>query len=152
MSASSAPGRTVLYVEDEEDDVLFMRRAFKRAGLEQGLLAVRDGQEAIAYLAGEGAYGDRGQHPVPSMVLLDLNLPLVSGFEVLKWVRQNCQLHSLPVVVFSSSARSEDRAKAQQLGADEYVEKPSSGSDFVHVAEGLKAKWLTPDSPPAGPA
>jgi CheY-like chemotaxis protein len=76
------------------------------------------------------------------VILLDLNLPLVSGFEVLKWLRQQPPYEALPVVVFSSSARGEDQQKATELGANAYVQKPSSGLDFVDVVQQLKQQWL----------
>jgi CheY-like chemotaxis protein len=135
----SAP---VLYVEDEENDALFMRMAFGKAGLDGKLRVVADGREAINYLAGRGAYGDRVEHPLPMLILLDLNLPIVSGFEVLKWVRQQAAFQSLPVVVFSSSVRKSDKQTALELGANEYVEKPSSALEFPKVLDGLKKRWL----------
>jgi CheY-like chemotaxis protein len=133
---------TVLYVEDEEFDVVFMARAFKQANLDQSLQVVVDGQQAIDYLAGKPPYTDRSRHPLPAVILLDLNLPLVSGFEVLKWLRQQPPYEALPVVVFSSSARGEDQQKATELGANAYVQKPSSGLDFVDVVQQLKQQWL----------
>lgn len=132
----------VLYVEDEPDDVLFMRMTFQRAGLADSFRTVGDGRDAIEYLAGQGAYADRGQNPLPTLILLDLNMPMVSGFEVLKWMRERAEFRALPVVVFSSSSREEDKAKARELGADEYVEKPHSARGFVGVVEGLKERWL----------
>src|SRR5512133_1327898 len=108
----------ILYVEDEEYDVLFMRRAFAKAGLPHDLRVAIDGQKAIESLS-------NGQ-PRPNLVILDLNLPLVSGFDVLKWMRQQDGLKNIPVVIFSSSARQEDRTRAQELGANEYVQKPGS--------------------------
>src|ERR1051326_5182942 len=98
----------VLYVEDEENDVLFMRRSFRKAGLEESLKVVVDGQAAIDYLLGRDVFANRLKFPIPSVVLLDLNLPTVSGFQVLKWVRQQPQYRDLPIVIFSSSARAED--------------------------------------------
>ena len=115
-----------------------MSVAFKKAGLEQGFRAVGDGREAIAYLTGDGAYGDRGQYPVPSMILLDLNLPGLSGFDVLKWVRGRPEFRELPVVIFSSSEQPEDKARASELGANGYLEKPKSGLLFAGVVERLK--------------
>jgi CheY-like chemotaxis protein len=132
----------ILYVEDEPDDVLFMRNAFERAGLADSLRAVGDGRDAIEYLAGNGAYADRGQHPLPALILLDLNLPVVSGFEVLKWLRGSAEFKRVPVVVFSSSTWDDDKVKARELGANEFMEKPQSAAGFVKVAEGLKEKWL----------
>jgi CheY-like chemotaxis protein len=128
----------VLYVEDEIDDVFFMERAFVKAGLEHSLRSVPDGRQAIAYLAGEQPF-TREKHPLPCAVLLDLNLPQVSGFDVLSWVRAHPELRTLPVVVFSSSGRREDRVRAEELGAIQYLLKPNSGLEFVSVAAELKA-------------
>lgn len=133
---------TVLYVEDEECDQLFMRRAFQKAGLAEALRAVGDGREAIDYLAGTGVFTDRGQYPLPSVVLLDLNLPLLSGFEVLEWMKKRPELAALPVVVFSSSTRQDDKLKAAELGASDYVEKPTSGTKFGDVVGRLRERWL----------
>ena len=135
--------KTILYVEDEVDDVFFMKAAFKRAGVPVELASVGDGQKAIAYLAGEGVFADREKHPLPEAMLLDLNLPVQSGFEVLGWLRQQPQFKELTVVVFSSSGRPDDRRRAQELGATDYVLKPSSGVDFVEVARRFNERWLT---------
>ena len=133
---------TILYVEDEETDVFFMRRALRLAGLEAALRVVADGQQAIDYLAGTGSFADRGEHPLPTLVLLDLNLPLISGFEVLRWLREQSVFQDLPVVVFSSSMRPEDQSRAQDLGANEYLQKPSSAMDFPRVVSQLRTRWL----------
>lgn len=133
---------TILYVEDEENDAFFMRRAFRRAGLEGFLRVVADGQLAIDYLSGRGPSADRVQFPLPALVLLDLNLPMVSGFQVLRWIRCQPQFQHLPVVIFSSSARTEDRSQAKDLGASDYFEKPDTGSDFGAILEALKQKWF----------
>lgn len=132
----------VLYVEDEEGDQMFMERVFKGKGLAGRLQMVGDGRGAIDYLSGAGKYADREKYPVPSLVLLDLNLPQVPGFEVLKWMRNNPDFARTPVVVFSSSTREDDRVKAKELGADEFVAKPSSGLKFAEVVEGLQERWL----------
>jgi CheY-like chemotaxis protein len=128
----------VLYVEDEVDDAFFMRRSFRRAGLEESLSVVEDGQAAIDYLSGRGVFAHRLKYPLPSLVLLDLNLPTVSGFQVLEWIRQQPEFRRLAVVIFSSSARAEDRLRARELGASDYVEKPDSGMDFDTVLVALK--------------
>ena len=129
---------TVLYVEDEENDLLFMEVAFRKAGLKHLLYSARNGQEAVDYLSGVNAYAARDQHPLPSLLLLDLNLPLLSGFEVLTWVRQQRSFQSLPVVVFSSSTRLEDQKKAMDLGANSYLQKPISGLMFAEVLAHLQ--------------
>ncbi|MGZ5568759.1 MAG: response regulator, partial [Limisphaerales bacterium] len=108
----------MLYVEDEDSDVYFMRRAFRVTSIGWRLQTVADGREAIAYLIGEGKYADRRLYPQPQFVLLDLNLPLISGFDVLATIRSHPDYVNLPVVVFSSSGRPEDRQRASQLGAN----------------------------------
>lgn len=133
---------TILYVEDEADDVYFMRAAFEREGLPVDFRSAADGALALAYLSGEGAFGDRELHPLPTMMMLDLNLPLRSGFEVLTWLRGRSEFRHLPVVIFSSSGRPEDRARAEALGATEYLLKPSSGMQFTSVARVVAARWL----------
>jgi PAS domain S-box-containing protein len=141
LAAEGAEG-TVLYVEDEESDALFMEMAFNGRGLAGKLRLVGDGRAAIDYLSGAGKYSDREKHPVPSLVLLDLNLPQVPGFEVLKWMRDHPDYARTPVVVFSSSTRADDHAQAKELGADEFMEKPSSGLEFRKAVEALQQRWL----------
>lgn len=133
----------MLYIEDEPDDVFFMRDAFRRLGLEDSFAAVEDGGRAIAYLAGGAPFEEPGRHPLPACVLLDLNLPVRSGFEVLAWVRAQPALAKLPVVIFSSSGRLEDRQRAEQLGANDYLLKPVSGREFIHTARRVVQTWLS---------
>jgi PAS domain S-box-containing protein len=142
VAAAEPKGGTVLYVEDEENDAFLMRRAFAQKGLESALQVVGDGRTAIEYLSGAGKFADRKEYPLPSVVLLDLNLPGLPGFEVLKWMRDHPEFARTPVVVFSSSTREDDRLKAQELGASEFVSKPGSGLEFVEVVEGLRARWM----------
>jgi len=140
-STAAVPnGGTVLYVEDEESDATFMRMAFVRQGMESALRVVGDGRAALDYLSGAGKYSDREKYPLPLVVLLDLNLPQVPGFEVLKWMRNHPDFARTPVVVFSSSTREDDREKALELGANEFIGKPSSGMEFGQVVEALKER------------
>ena len=136
-----AKSPTVLYVEDEESDALFMQRAFAGAGDGLCLGLVTDGRAAIDYLAGANSYANREEYPVPAVVLLDLNLPDVHGFEVLRWMRSRPEYAATPVVIFSSSSKEEDKVKARELGANEFVEKPNSGLKFGTVVEALQ-DWL----------
>ncbi len=122
-----------------------MQMAFRKAGLEAALRIVNHGQAAIDYLSGAGVYGDRGKYPLPAVVVLDLNLPEVHGFEVLKWMRGQPAHRELPVVVFTSSARQEDRTQAELLGANEYVQKPVMSGGFQEVARRLSQEWLAED-------
>lgn len=142
LPQSQLEGGTVLYVEDEESDAVFMRKAFASKGLESALRWVGSGRAAIDYLSGAGMYRQRKEYPLPTVVVLDLNLPEVPGFEVLKWMRNHPDFAATPVVVFSSSTREHDRLKARELGATEFLGKPKSGSDFTEVVQQLKEKWL----------
>jgi CheY-like chemotaxis protein len=121
-------GRSViLLVEDNEDDIFFMQRAFEDAKLSNPLHVVMDGREAINYLDGRGAFTDRAAHPFPDFVFLDLKLPFVDGFEVLTWLRQEKKL-SLPVAILSSSPEEVDMRRARELGASCYLLKPPDAS------------------------
>ena len=131
----------ILYVEDEENDVLFMRRAIQRAGLTLDLRTVCDGDKAVGYLAAEPPHEDR---PEPDLVLLDLNLPARSGFEVLEWIRVRPELRAVPVVIMSSSGRPEDRERARSLGADDYMVKPASPLLLVETIGEIWTRWLAP--------
>ena len=128
MDQNSKPG-VVLYAEDEENDALFMQMAFRKAGCGHLLHVVKNGQEAVDYLSGNGIYADRASHPLPSVLLLDLNLPVLSGFGVLGWLRNHLEFHSLPVVVFSSSTRPEDKLQAVNLGAAGLFKNPPPGKN-----------------------
>lgn len=131
----------VLYVEDEENDVLFMRRAISRAGLTLDLHTACDGDKAVDYLAAARPHENR---PTPDLVLLDLNLPARSGFEVLEWIRGRAELRGLLVVIISSSGRPEDRARARLLGADDYMVKPASPLLLVDTIREVWTRWLAP--------
>ncbi|HLX70304.1 MAG TPA: response regulator [Verrucomicrobiae bacterium] len=132
---------TVLYVEDEENDALLMEMAFKSQGLQGGYRTVNNGQMAIDYLSGVGTFSQRDRYPFPALVLLDLNLPEVHGFEVLKWIRAHSDFRELPVVVFSSSLREDDKTKAQELRADDFISKPNSPALLRNIVRGLKERW-----------
>ncbi|HEX2973709.1 MAG TPA: response regulator [Tepidisphaeraceae bacterium] len=132
----------ILQVEDEEADVFLLQHAFKRAGIQNPVSVVRDGQEAIDYLSGKGEFADRLKHPLPCLMLLDLKLPRIGGLEVLEWVRQQPNLAGLVVVVFSSSAMLSDIERAYALGASSYIQKPSSIENTNQVAQLLKGWWL----------
>lgn len=145
MSAPSSPlvadTPVLFYVEDEDNDVLFMRRALDRAGLSVNFHTACDGDQAVAFLAAESPHGSR---PVPNLIILDLNLPARSGFEVLEWLRQQPALRAVPVVILSSSGRIEDRERAVRLGANDYLVKPPSPLLLVDIVGKLWTRWLAP--------
>jgi CheY-like chemotaxis protein len=127
----------ILYVEDEEADAFLMRIAVRRAGLLNPLKVVVDGVMAIEYLAGAGPFADRMQHPFPALVLLDLNLPRKTGFEVLKWIREQPAYPMLPVIVYTSSAEESDRKNAHHLGANKFITKMSDVNQLVALLRTL---------------
>jgi CheY-like chemotaxis protein len=98
----------ILLAEDREDDIILIRKAFAEAYISNPLQVVRDGEEAIAYLAGNGRYFNRAEYPLPALLLLDLKMPRMDGFEVLKWIRQQPELSSLRIVVLTASDRISD--------------------------------------------
>ena len=134
---------TILLVEDDENDVFFMRRALQKANLELPMQVVMDGESAIDYLEGKGHYGDRATHPLPAMVFLDLKLPYLHGFEVLGWIRKQPLLKGLPVIVLTSSPEDRDRQQAAELGARAYCVKPPTREMMLELLAPL-ADQLAP--------
>ena len=132
----------VLLAEDSENDVLMFRRAARRAKFSQPLHVVTNGEEAVAYLKGEGQFGNRAQYPLPGLILLDLKMPRMDGFEVLQWVRRQPQFTALQVVVLSSSDEIRDINRAYQLGANSFLVKPLSFDEFVGMLEALRSYCL----------
>jgi len=134
---------TILYAEDEENDVLFLEHAFKLADSPHTLKAVSDGAQALEYLTGEGIFSDRTRHPFPDLILLDINMPKKSGLEVLEWIRSQPRYKSFPSLILTSSSRPEDMEKARQLGADDYLLKPSDPLKLIEVVRYLEEHWLS---------
>src|SRR5437016_14653978 len=139
--------RTILLVEDEENDVFFMQEAMKKAGVLNPIRVASDGQQAIDYFKGAGKFGNREEFPLPCLVLLDLKLPYVMGLDVLKWIRQQPGVPAV-VVILSSSREEEDIATAYRLGANGYLVKPSDTSRLQDMAKSIKDFWLTQNTPP----
>ena len=131
----------ILLVDDSEIDVMLMRAVFERASFAPLLQFARGGEEAIAYLGGDGAYRDRAQFPLPTAVLLDLNMPRKDGFEVLAWIRQQPAFKQLRVYVLSASSRAEDIQRSYDLGANSYLVKPGNLDGLMHLTKTLVA-WL----------
>ena len=132
----------ILLVEDREEDVFFLRRAFKSAELPHSITHVADGEEAIKYLSREAPYNDDALYPVPDVVVLDLKMPKKDGFEVLQWLREQTALRPAPVVVLTSSERPDDIKKAKDLGARSYYSKPIDFTKLVGVAKDINRRWL----------
>ncbi len=139
---------TILLVEDSEDDVLFMKRAKTRAGIQSPMQVVQDGRKAMDYLKGRGAYADRQMHPLPLLILLDLKLPFVPGLEVLKWIRHEPGLETTLVVVLTSSKESTDIDQAYRYGANSYLVKPSNPTQLQELLRILVLYWLRLNTSP----
>jgi len=142
----------VLLVEDNPDDVLLVRRAFRKADLASPLHVVGDGEQAVDYLRGHDRFANRQAHPLPGLVLLDMKLPRRSGLEVLAWIRAQAHFVGLPVVMLTSSDAEEDVAAAYQAGASSYVLKPVEFEALRRVVGQLHLYWLLLNVRPGGPA
>ena len=157
----------IMLAEDRADDVLLVQRAFAAGGVTNPLQVVRDGEEAIAYLSGIGRYAKRDEHPLPDLLLLDLKMPRIDGFEVLRWVRAQPTLSCLRIIVLTASEDIRDVNIAYRLGANSFLVKPLDFQNVVELAKTLQDYWLqtskvpeisrppaynplpTPPSPPA---
>jgi CheY-like chemotaxis protein len=128
----------VLVAEDEETDVFIMQQALRKSGLQLRLRIVRDGEEAVNYLT----CFDRTQNPLPRLLVLDLKMPRMTGFDVLVWLAGKPEFADLPRVVLSSSGHESDVARARELGALDYHIKPNSLPELVELLRQLHARWV----------
>ena len=133
---------TILLAEDDQNDVMLIKRAFSKSHVINPIACVENGEEAVAYLAGQGEYADRERYPLPFMMLLDLKLPRLSGHEVLKWLREQPGLKRLPVVVLTSSREPSDINRAYETGANSYLVKPVVFEEFSTLLKQLQVYWL----------
>lgn len=140
--------KAILVADDSAEDAFILKRAFEKAGLEVPLMFVKDGQELINYLSGQDAFADRQSHPMPRLLLLDLKMPKMDGFDVLRWLQKQPELRRLVVTVLSSSDQRQDVNQAYDLGANSYVVKPSSMSGYAFIVEKLRDYWLQVNTPP----
>jgi CheY-like chemotaxis protein len=132
----------ILLAEDDKNDIFLMRRAFDTAGIRNPLHVVHNGQEAVDYLSGAGVYSDRNKFPLPRLLLLDLKMPLLDGFDVLKWLRAEKQFDMLPVVVLTSSKLQMDVDRSREFGVFDYRVKPHAFEDLVRVLDDVRKCWL----------
>jgi len=133
----------ILLAEDREDDIVLIRQAFKKGGVPQPTHVVRDGEQAIAYLAGYGEYANRAEYPLPSLLLLDLKMPRLDGFDVLNWIKKQPGLRALRVVVLTSSEHIFDVNRAYDLGANSFLVKPLDFDRFHETCYVIKNYWLS---------
>jgi len=138
----------ILLVEDNADDEALTLRALKKNNIKNEVIVARDGSEALDYLFGEGTHAARGTPLMPQVILLDLNLPKLNGFEVLRRMRSDERTKLLPVVILTSSDEEQDRINGYGLGANSYVRKPVEFGAFIEAVRQLGLYWLILNRPP----
>jgi len=132
----------ILLAEDLSDDVLLIRRALDNAGVKNPFHVVRDGEEALDYLNGVGKYSNRDEYPLPDILLLDLKMPKMDGFEVLEKIRSSETFGSLRIIVLTSSTQIKDVNRAYELGANSFLVKPLEFDNFKALMRTLACFWL----------
>jgi hypothetical protein len=140
--------KTILLVEDSEQDELLVLRALGKIHLANRVDVVRDGQQAIDYLHAEGEFAGRAGEPSTAVVLLDLNLPRLSGLEVLDRLRADPRTRLLPIVILTSSDEDRDRLRSYEGGANSFVQKPLDFAEFAETVARLGFYWLATNEPP----
>jgi len=138
----------ILIADDSEDDIMVIRRAFENAFIPNPLYAVKSGEEVLAYLKGEGRYTNRDEYPLPDLLLLDLKMPGMDGFDVLRWIRQQPGLGAMRIVVLTASDHIRDVNQAYQLGANSFMVKPQDFDNYVTVGKTLATYWLRQSKAP----
>jgi CheY-like chemotaxis protein len=144
--------KTILVADDSEDDVFFLRRALKSAGIRAEVQVVRDGEEALAYLRGQQQYADRQQFPFPNLTLLDIKMPRKTGLEVLAEVREDPRLKRLPVIFLTSSDQPKDINQAFDLYANSYLVKRGNPDLLERLMQKVEEYWLSLNQAPTCPA
>ena len=132
----------ILVVEDREDDVILLRRAFRAAGVLNPLVWLKNGDEAISYLRGIGTYRNRAEFPMPRLILLDLKMPGLDGFDVLTYARSQREYASITIVVLTTSTDLKDVQRAYDLGANSFIVKETEFKDMVTLSKLLKDYWI----------
>jgi CheY-like chemotaxis protein len=140
----------ILLVEDDEMDIEVTLRAFEKGRIRNNLFVVRDGQEALDFVSGQGQYQNKEKYPRPDLILLDIRMPKLNGFEVLKSLKADPRLDFIPVVMLTSSKNEEDVVKSYGAGAASYIPKPVSYQDFLKVVDGFNFYWQIINKLPNG--
>jgi two-component system, response regulator len=141
------PKRMILLVEDDDVDAELASRAFQRAKVKNPMVRVRDGQDALDYLFARGKYAVRDAHDLPVFVLLDLNIPKISGLRVLEAIREDESIRHLPVIILTSSGEERDRLGAYKHFANSYIIKPLDYDQFVAATLQLSLYWTELNEP-----
>lgn len=132
----------ILLADDSEDDVFLITKAFKKAGIANPIQVVRDGEEAVEYLSGEGKYENRDEYPLPELILLDLKMPRMDGFQVLAWIRVQVAFSGMVVLVLTSSDEASDVRQAYYLGTNSFLVKPGDFKDYQELVRVISRYWM----------
>jgi len=142
------PGRLIiLLVEDDDNDIFFVRHATEASGARHAVYGVHDGEEATSYLTGAGQFADRHSFPLPNVILTDIKMPRMGGFELLRWLRTNSQYAVIPTIVYSSSHLEEDVREAYKSGANSFIRKPCSIEEMVEILRIMYQYWSRCECP-----
>ena len=133
---------TILLAEDNDDDVFFMKRAAKAASIFHSIQVASNGQVAIDYLAGNHAFADREEHPLPFLVFLDLKMPQKSGLDVLQWIRGQPHLQTMLVLILTTSREESDVQRAYRLGVNAFLVKPPDAVQLTELMKLVRAFWI----------
>lgn len=143
-----AENAVFLLVEDSDDDIALLKRAFAKSRIINPLQIVKNGMDALAYLEGTGHFRDRDRFPIPRLILLDLKLPGMDGLEVLAWIREQAFLKGIRVIVLTASDLVRDVTAAYQLGANSFLIKPNDFDDLVRLTQAIQGYWIWTDVGP----
>ena len=133
---------TILIVDDDENDIFFTKRAFTEINVHCTLQVLKNGQEVVDYLAGHSEYADRAKYPLPIMILMDLKMPIMDGFQVLAWLRSSAGVKVIPTILFSSSDLPSDITRAYELGANSFMTKSVTYDGLLLKLQTLSQYWL----------
>jgi len=139
----------ILLIEDNMGDAELTIRALKKKNLENRLIHLENGADALDYIFGEGTYADQSMSTLPKVILLDLNMPKVGGIEVLRRIKADERTKKIPVVILTSSSQDPDIEKCYELGANSYIVKPVEFESFVKAVGDLGLYWLLLNWPPS---
>ena len=135
-------GSRILVAEDDADDRMLLKDAFKESSLVNDLRFVEDGEQLLAYLRRQGQFAEPGDAPFAGLILLDLNMPRMDGREALAIIKKDAVLKSIPVIVLTTSTEEDDVFYAYRLGVSSYISKPVTFEGLVNVVKVLNAYWL----------
>jgi len=139
---SNAQPVNIILIEDNEDHAILIQKALRDNGVVNDIRVLSTGEQALDYLLRRGAYADAATSPRPGLILLDIRLPGIDGFEVLKTIKQDADLKVIPVVMLTASARDNDIAAGYANGANSYVQKPVDFAKFLETVKKLRMYWL----------